>query len=247
MLRLGLSAALLLAALVVARPDTATAATSYTLVLGDSVAHQTKAALHSVRPDWVIDTDDARQVHALGTLIDRYIASRGAPRRIVVALGTNGSCPTAGWSPDKYGMVRQKLPRTTIVFVTPYRDPVKYAARSPFNPHCDTSAYEGTGAFADKMRELAMESGTCVADWRAYLDASVKRYRVDQADPTKKRKMWMASPLRDGVHPTGPREVGVAGFEGVTPRVNGRNVWARKVALTMTDCKYEPLPPAPTT
>lgn len=104
-----------------ALPATA-AVGNYTVVIGDSLTARAKPNLLAYRPTWDIDGVGGRRVTELPARIDAAVARHGGahPETIVVALGTNYH---STWEGSDYNKVRQMLPNTRIVFVTPFRDP----------------------------------------------------------------------------------------------------------------------------
>jgi hypothetical protein len=152
--------------------------TSYTLLLGDSIAHQSRSELKELRPHWIVDAVDGRNVDRLLPLLQDWIDRKGqAPDQLVVELGTNWS---RTWDGADYRKVERLVPDAEVVYVTPYR------ALTARHPRSDARyPFARTGESATWMRRLAERSGVCVAEWRDLVEAH-------------------PALLRDGVHPTVP-------------------------------------------
>lgn len=152
------------ASLAVVAPGAQTSAEAasapYTLMIGDSITRQGREELQALRPDWIIDGVDERNVDRLMPRLRRWIEVKGRkPAQLVVALGTNTSTT---WEGEDYRRVRRLLPRARIEFVTPYRSTSTWGLRR-------------TGEYADWMRRIARNNaGVCVAEWR----------RLAESDPT---------------------------------------------------------------
>ncbi|MDO9497505.1 MAG: hypothetical protein Q7J48_17520 [Nocardioides sp.] len=127
-----------------------------TLLVGDSLSWRGSNELAGLRPRWRLDAVPGRPVTQLPARVHRYLAARGAPETLVVALGTN---PRTSWRKRDYVAAVALLPaETRVLFVTPYRDPAHSSAR----------AVARLGAYDRWMREItATRPGTCLADWRA--------------------------------------------------------------------------------
>lgn len=153
--------------------------TSYTLLLGDSIAHQSRSELAELRPHWIVDAADGRNVDRLLPLLEDWIDRKGqAPDQLVVELGTNWS---RTWKGADYRTVERLVPDAEVVYVTPYR------ALTARHPRSDArTPFVRTGESATWMRRLAADRpGVCVAEWRDLVASK-------------------PALLRDGVHPTVP-------------------------------------------
>lgn len=95
---------------------------TYTVLIGDSISNYGKDNLAVYQPTWEVDGINGSTPATLPARIDAAVARHGGehPETIIVELGTNYS---SSWSGSDYGIVREKLPETRIVFVTPGRDP----------------------------------------------------------------------------------------------------------------------------
>ena len=138
-----------------------------TLLVGDSLSWRGSNELAGLRPRWRLDAVPGRPVTQLSPRVRRYLAARGAPETLVVALGTN---PRTSWRKRDYVAAVSLLPaETRVLFVTPYRDPA----------HSSAWAVARLEAYDRWMREItASRPGTCLADWRA-LAASHPELLVD--------------------------------------------------------------------
>lgn len=126
-----------------------------TLLVGDSLSWRGSNELARLRPRWRLDAVPGRPVTQLPSRVRRYLAARGAPETLVVALGTN---PRASWRKRDYVAAVALVPaETRVLFVTPYRDPATSSAL----------AVARLAAYDRWMREItATRPGTCLADWR---------------------------------------------------------------------------------
>jgi hypothetical protein len=155
-----------------------TAPPSYTLVIGDSIAHRSRDELKALHPHWIVDAAEGRNVDRLLPLIRDWQERKGRdPAQLVVELGTNWSTT---WEASDYDRVSALLPHTQVEFVTPFRSAEAKHPRSS-----GRFAFDRTGQYAAAMRDLAAGDGVCVADWRTWAVA-----HTDE--------------LVDGVHPTSP-------------------------------------------
>lgn len=163
---------------------------SSTFMVGDSVTRQ--GVTWGFRPQhlaqgWEVSSVAGRDVSTLPFyLADRVAAQQRLPyvhhtkrwkrrhprlaarkfrypiKRAVIALGTNA---TLGWS---YGDLRRAvnlLPASTVVvFVTPYRDPVKWDDTQPYRVRARVAA-----AYASWEHRIAeVRPHTCIADWAGF-------------------------------------------------------------------------------
>lgn len=128
---------------------------SYTVVIGDSLSNYAKSNLRGYRPDWDIDAVNGSSPATLPGRIDAAVKRHGGqhPETIVVELGTNYS---SSWSGSDYGIVRQKLPKTRIVFVTPGRDP--FVVGRP-------SAQRAAGYAYHMVRIANADPRACIVPW----------------------------------------------------------------------------------
>ncbi|TCJ21734.1 hypothetical protein [Nocardioides jejuensis] len=161
---------------------------SYTLVLGDSIAHRSREQLKALHPHWIVDAVEGRNVDRLLPLIRDWEQRKGrAPAQLVVELGTNWS---TAWEAADYERVRALVPRAQVEFVTPFRSA---AAKHPRST--GRYAFTRTGEYADAMRSLASDSsdgiGVCVADWRTWA-ADHTGQLVDGVHPTRSAKVVWA-------------------------------------------------------
>lgn len=154
-------------------PQAQAATRGYTLVLGDSLTYFGTPRLHALRPGWVIDGVRGRKVDRIPARIRYWTERKGRkPSRIVVALGSN---EVRTWEPRDYDTVRRMLPKTRILFVTPYRDARIFGK----------ARYLTMFRYSRAMRYRAAKSPTiCVADWARLAERNEKGL------------------LRDGVHQT---------------------------------------------
>lgn len=127
-----------------------------TLLVGDSLSWRGSNELAGLRPRWRLDAVPGRAVTQLPSRVRRYLAARGAPETLVVALGTN---PRAVWRKRDYVAAVALVPaETRVLFVTPYRDPATSTAW----------AVARLEAYDRWMREITADRPrTCLADWRA--------------------------------------------------------------------------------
>lgn len=150
---------------------------NYTILIGDSLANYGRDNLHDHRPTWEVDAVNGRRPTELPARIDAAVSSHGGrePETIIVELGTNYS---SAWTPSDYQVVRQKLPQSRIVFVTPGRDPFVVGAESA----------RRVAAYAYYMIRLAnVDPRMCITPWAEAIAAN-------------------PALLRDGVHATAEAE-----------------------------------------
>lgn len=166
--------AIALVSLVSARTDSAEAAVgTYTILIGDSLSNYGKEELKSYRPTWQIDAINGSSPATLSGRIDKAITNNGGkhPNNIIVELGTNYS---SSFKPEDYRIVRNKLPNTRILFVTPGRDPFVVGQESA----------QRAAAYAYYMIRLAnVDKRMCIVPWAEAVAAN-------------------PGLLRDGVHAT---------------------------------------------
>ncbi|MDP2773601.1 MAG: hypothetical protein Q8O61_08585 [Nocardioides sp.] len=126
-----------------------------TLLVGDSLSWRGSDELARLHPRWRLDAVPGRPVTQLSPRVRRYLAARGAPETLVVALGTN---PRESWRKRDYVAAVALVPAgTRVLFVTPYRDPATSSAR----------AVRRLRAYDRWMREITdTRPNTCLADWR---------------------------------------------------------------------------------
>jgi hypothetical protein len=149
----------------------------YTVVIGDSLSNYGRDNLLGYKPAWEVDAVNGSTPATLPGRIDAAVKRHGGehPGTIVVELGTNYS---SSWSGADYGVVRQKLPGTRIVFVTPGRDPFVVGRTSA--QRAATYAYHMVRIANDDPR-------ACIVPWAEAVDAN-------------------PALLRDGVHATAAAE-----------------------------------------
>lgn len=152
----------------------------YTLVLGESVAVTAMWRLHELRPSWVIDALNGRNVGATLDLIKYWTKKKGrTPRQIVVALGTNTH---PDWRPWHYRKIRPLLPNTKIVFVTPIRTAANYFGAE--------GEYWTARNAAGMEEAAATQRAVCIADWRAAVEEDPEMV-FDGTHPVKPaRAVW---------------------------------------------------------
>jgi hypothetical protein len=155
------------------RADAAVTVGSHTVLIGDSIANYGKDNLRAYRPGWGVDAINGSSPATLSSRIDKTVKYHKGkhPRNLIVELGTNYS---SSFKPADYSLVRKKLPKTRIIFVTPGRDPFVVGQESA----------RRAAAYAYYMIRLAnVDKRMCIVPWAE---------TVAQA-PTL---------LRDGVHGT---------------------------------------------
>lgn len=187
-MKLALSALLTLAALVVGlvtiQPATAAVGT-YTIVIGDSLSNFGRDELLGYRPTWEIDAINGSTPATLANRIDIAVADHNGlhPRNIVVELGTNYS-PT--FDPADYRIVRDKLPDSRIIFVTPGRDPFVVGQESA----------QRAAAYAYYMIRLAnVDDQMCIVPWAEAVAENPGLLRdgvhaTDEAEDRWAREIW---------------------------------------------------------
>lgn len=157
---------------------TADAATgTYTLLIGDSLSNYGRDSLQGYRPTWEIDGINGSTPATLPARIDTAVTSHDgkAPDTLIVELGTNYS---SAWAPSDYRIVRDKLPNTRVVFVTPGRDPFVVGQQSA----------QRAAAYGYYMIRLAnTDPRMCITPWAEAVAAN-------------------PALLRDGVHATAEAE-----------------------------------------
>lgn len=126
-----------------------------TLLVGDSLSWRGSDELGRLRPRWRLDAVPGRPVTQLSSRVRSYLAARGAPETLVVALGTNAR---SVWRKRDYAAAVALVPaETRVLFVTPYRDPANNSGQ----------AVTRLAAYDRWMREIATaRPHTCLADWR---------------------------------------------------------------------------------
>lgn len=124
------------------------------VVLGDSLTARARGKLRRLHPAWHVDGVRGRGVRRLPGLVADHLEQHRAPRVLVVALGSN---PNASWTRDGYARVAAMLPpASTVVLVTPYRDPAVFAEDS-----------RTLQRYTRWMRQVAAERPrSCVVPWR---------------------------------------------------------------------------------
>lgn len=147
-----------LASLVGARADRADAAVgSYTLLIGDSISNFGQDNLRKYRPTWKVDAINGSTPATLSSRITKNVKRYGGkhPANIIVALGTNYS---SSFKPSDYRLVRNRLPKTRIIFVTPGRD--------PFVANKGQTGARQAAAYAYYMTRLAnVDKRMCIVPW----------------------------------------------------------------------------------
>ncbi|MDO7868641.1 hypothetical protein [Nocardioides jiangxiensis] len=158
---------------------------SYTLVIGDSIAHRSRDQLKARHPHWIVDAVEGRNVDRLMPLVRGWVERKGrAPAQLVVELGTNWSTT---WEAADYERVRALLPHAQVEFVTPFRSPTAKHPRST-----GRYAFDRTGQYAAAMRRLAAAGeGVCVAEWRDWAQAHTDQL-VDGVHPARSAKVVWA-------------------------------------------------------
>ncbi|MBD8871077.1 SGNH/GDSL hydrolase family protein [Nocardioides donggukensis] len=92
-----------------------------TVVLGDSLSYWGGGELRARVPGVEVRGKRGRPVTELPGMIEDYLATEGAPSRLVIALGTNNR---AGWSKQDYVDAVSLVPaRTEVVFMSVHRTP----------------------------------------------------------------------------------------------------------------------------
>jgi endonuclease YncB( thermonuclease family) len=159
------------------------------LMVGDSITYRGRGTLLG-KHRWEVSAVPGRNVETLPCYLADRLRSHAPLDVVIVALGTNA---TTWWTYEDYRDALTLLPRRTrVVFVTTYRDPVTYSDTAM--PYRGRASVQET--YSRWMRTIASwRPGTCVADWRGYV----------QAHPT-------AAP--DGVHPAGASITAWAGLVG---------------------------------
>jgi lysophospholipase L1-like esterase len=155
-----------------------------TQMFGDSLTWAGRDNLRQTHPHWGINGVRGREVEMLPGLVDTHLAKHGAPRTLVIALGTNED----GASKALYQDVVDSLPATTVVvFVTTYRSAKVFGAER-----------------ADTMRRVSRwmnqiarsREHTCIAPWRN----RVKRHPhllADGVHATRKgERVWARMVIR---------------------------------------------------
>lgn len=146
---------------------------TYTILIGDSLANYGKDNLAGYKPTWEVDAINGSSPATLPGRIDAAVANHAGldPETLIVELGTNYS---SEWTGADYGIVREMLPLTRIVFVTPGRDPFVVGQESA----------KRAAAYAYYMIRLANDDPRmCIVPWAEAIDAN-------------------PALLRDGVHAT---------------------------------------------
>lgn len=125
------------------------------LVVGDSMTARARPFLRHLRAKWTIDGVGGRKVDLLADRITAYLADNRPPAVVVIALGSN---EVLTWSKDDYVAATELLPkRTSVVFVTVYRDPAIFGVERD----------ETMRRYSRWMREIARERPkTGVVPWR---------------------------------------------------------------------------------
>lgn len=148
-----------------------------TIQIGDSITVRTSAEIAAMKPDWVLDGRNGREVKFLPARYNIDLADVGGvqPNHWVFELGQN---TTAGWSKADYQAVVDRVPNfVEVFFVTTYRDPGLFPKQAPI-----------VQQYAQWMRQIAdAQSNVFVIPWRdAVIDGQ-----------------WQGQPavLVDGSHP----------------------------------------------
>jgi hypothetical protein len=125
------------------------------LLIGDSIAWRGTDELGPRVRGLSIDGIPSRNLTQLKPRLERYRDDFGAPRGLIVELGTNGT--RADFSRSDLARVVGSLPAATVVmFVLPYRG----------SPADATRRAEFTKQYESWMREIAQgRPATCTADW----------------------------------------------------------------------------------
>jgi lysophospholipase L1-like esterase len=130
---------------------------SHTVVIGDSISNFGKDNLRKYRPGWGVDAINGSTPATLSSRIDKTVKYHKGkhPRNLVVELGTNYS---SNFKPEDYRIVRKKLPKTRIIFVTPGRD--------PFVANKGQQGARQAAAYAYYMTRLAnADKRMCIVPW----------------------------------------------------------------------------------
>lgn len=125
-----------------------------TFVVGDSITKHSRTTLLAMHPRWHVNGLGGRRVDRLPGILKRRLARGPAPRRVVVALGSN---PSRDWTKDDYEAALAMLPATTtVLLVTMHRDPAVFP-----------NIQHRMRFYSRWMREIAAERPrTCVFEWR---------------------------------------------------------------------------------
>ena len=159
-------------------PSATAAVGNYTVVIGDSLTVRAKPNLLAYRPTWDIDGVGGRRVTELPARINAAVTRHGGkhPETIVVALGTNYH---STWEGSDYNKVRQMLPQTRIVFVTPFRDP-----RVAWNP--GWSSDRTAARYAYFMTRIAnADRRACIVPWAFAAANNPDAYLIDGVHGTE--------------------------------------------------------------
>lgn len=135
---------------------------AYTILIGDSLSNHGKDNLKGYRPTWEVDAINGSSPATLSNRINIAVSNHDGehPSTIIVALGTNYS---SSFAPADYRIVREKLPQTRIVFVTPGRDPFVVGQESA----------QRAAAYAYYMIRLAnVDRRMCIVPWAEAVDAN---------------------------------------------------------------------------
>lgn len=126
------------------------------LFIGDSIGWRGTDELDPLVKDLRIDSIPSRNFTAFKARLQRYRVDFGAPRGLIVELGTNGAA--GKFTQRDFNRVIRSLPdRTVVMFVLPHRAGGEEGKRAEF-----TKRYESW------MKEIARKrAATCTADWPA--------------------------------------------------------------------------------
>jgi hypothetical protein len=125
-----------------------------TLVIGDSITFRSRHWLQAKRPAFVIQGIPGSNAVSLKSRVAAYLQDNPAPRKLVIALGSNGFHTTE----NDYTRAIDLLPDSTVIaFVSAWRDPAIWGrARSLI-------VWHNTEYMLDISRT---RPSTCMINWR---------------------------------------------------------------------------------
>lgn len=172
-------------------PSAQAAEAGGTWMVGDSITVLGTPALRYHRPDWEINAARGRPVGDLKALVRQRFSllerlARGTPATLVIALGTNA---TLGWTADDYREAVRMVPaRTTVVFVTTYRDGQAYALEGRYSQRPELQTH-----YSAWMRQVAGERPrTCLVEWRRKVMAHPELLRDGTHPNARGQRVWAA-------------------------------------------------------